>query len=88
MPTPDVPRRFVDPKTGVLTVEAQLFCEFLVELLQGAPGTRFIRWVASGSPEGVVTGPVGCLAVRLDGAASTVLYIKESGTGSSGWRAV
>lgn len=39
----------------------------------------------SGSPEGVVTAPVGCLYSRTDGGAGTTLYVKESGTGNTGW---
>lgn len=44
------------------------------------------KWiVVTGTPEGVVTAPVGSLATRTDGGAATTLYIKESGTGSTGW---
>jgi hypothetical protein len=39
----------------------------------------------SGSPEGVVTAPVGTLYLRDDGGAGTTLYVKESGTGNTGW---
>lgn len=39
----------------------------------------------SGSPESVVTAPIGSLYLRTDGGASTTLYIKESGTGNTGW---
>lgn len=42
----------------------------------------------NGSPEGVVTANVGRLYTRKDGGAGTVLYVKESGTGNTGWRAV
>lgn len=38
-----------------------------------------------GSPNGVVTAPVGRIYLRGDGAAGTVLYVKESGTGNTGW---
>lgn len=38
-----------------------------------------------GSPEGVVTAPVGYLYLRSDGGANTTLYVKESGTSSTGW---
>ena len=41
--------------------------------------------VASGSPEGVVTGNIGSLYIRTNGGASTTLYVKESGTGNTGW---
>jgi hypothetical protein len=39
----------------------------------------------NGSPEGVVTAGVGTIYSRLDGGASTTLYVKESGTGATGW---
>lgn len=39
----------------------------------------------SGSPEGSVTAPVGSLFLRSDGGAATSLYVKESGTGNTGW---
>lgn len=39
----------------------------------------------AGSPEGVVQASVGSLYTRTDGGASTTLYIKESGTGNTGW---
>lgn len=38
-----------------------------------------------GSPEGVVTATVGTLYTRTDGGAGTTLYVKESGTGNTGW---
>jgi hypothetical protein len=39
----------------------------------------------NGTPEGVVTAPVGAIATRRDGGASTTLYVKQSGTGNTGW---
>ena len=39
----------------------------------------------SGTPEGAVTAPVGTLYLRTDGGAATTLYVKESGTGNTGW---
>lgn len=39
----------------------------------------------TGSPEGVVTAVVGSLYMRRDGGAGTSLYVKESGTGNTGW---
>lgn len=43
-----------------------------------------IRW-GDGTPEGVVVAPVGTIYLREDGGAGTVLYVKESGTGATGW---
>jgi len=39
----------------------------------------------SGSPESVVTAPVGSMYLRENGGASTTFYIKESGAGNTGW---
>lgn len=39
----------------------------------------------TGTPEGVVTAAIGALFVRTDGGAGTTLYVKESGTGNTGW---
>ena len=39
----------------------------------------------SGTPEGSVTAPVGAVYHRTDGGASTSFYVKESGTGNTGW---
>lgn len=40
-----------------------------------------------GSPLNVVAAPVGSLYLRQDGGASTTLYVKETGTGNTGWTA-
>jgi hypothetical protein len=48
--------------------------------------TTTVFWTSgSGSPESVVTAPIGSLYTRTDGGAATTLYVKESGTGSTGW---
>lgn len=39
----------------------------------------------TGTPEGAVTASVGTLFLRTDGGTSTTLYVKESGTGNTGW---
>lgn len=39
----------------------------------------------SGTPEGVVTAIVGSQFMRTDGGAGTSFYVKESGTGNTGW---
>ena len=41
----------------------------------------------TGTPEGSLTAPVGSLYSRTDGGADTTLYVKESGTGNTGWAA-
>lgn len=49
-------------------------------------GTGTVRILSgSGTPEGVVTAVVGSTFQRSDGGASTTLYVKQSGTGNTGW---
>ena len=87
MPAPFVPHRFVDPKTGILTLEARLFLEWFSDVLRGSPANCTVTW-GTGSPESVVTAPVGSLFLRTNGSAGAVLYAKNSGTGSTGWGAL
>lgn len=44
-------------------------------------------FIVEGSPEGIVSAPVGSLALRTDGAAGSTLYVKESGAAATGWKA-
>lgn len=48
-------------------------------------GTLGFIMRGAGSPETVVTAPIGCLWLRTDGGAGTTLYVKESGSGNTGW---
>jgi len=41
----------------------------------------------TGSPEGVITAPVGAIYTRQDGGVGTTFYVKEFGTGNTGWGA-
>lgn len=47
--------------------------------------TTIVYLAGTGSPEGVHAAPVGSQFARTDGGAVTSLYIKESGTGNTGW---
>jgi hypothetical protein len=49
-----------------------------------AQQSLYIRY-GSGTPEGAVTAPVGAIYSRTDGGAGTSFYVKESGTGNTGW---
>ena len=42
-------------------------------------------FIGDGTPEGIVTAAIGSLFMRRDGGAGTSLYVKESGTGNTGW---
>lgn len=48
-------------------------------------GTAATISSGTGDPESVVTAPIGSLYTRTDGGAGTTLYVKESGTGTTGW---
>ena len=50
------------------------------------PGDGSVIWTSgSGTPEGSVTAPVGSLYTDRSGGAGTTLYVKQSGTGNTGW---
>lgn len=44
-------------------------------------------YISSGSatPEGNITAPVGSVYMRTGGGASTTFYVKETGSGNTGW---
>lgn len=48
----------------------------------GAPGQIMI---GSGDPSGVISAPIGSVYVNTQGGSATTLWVKESGTDSSGW---
>lgn len=51
----------------------------------GASSTVPLWTHGTGSPAGVVAAPIGSIYSRSDGTAATSFYVKESGTGTSGW---
>lgn len=52
-------------------------------LKHGASGPLWTS--GAGSPEGVVTAPPGSLYTNTSGGLLTTLYVKETGTGNTGW---
>jgi hypothetical protein len=58
---------------------------FVGNLAWAAGSTHKVQW-GSGSPAGVVTADRGSIWLRVDGGASTTMYVKESGDGTNtGW---
>ncbi len=51
-------------------------------------GSTVFDFSGSGSPEGVLTAAVGSVYRRTNGGVATTLYVKESGSGNTGWSAV
>jgi hypothetical protein len=48
-------------------------------------GDNVQTFTGLGTPEGAITASPGSLFHRTDGGAGTTLYVKESGTGNTGW---
>jgi len=84
MPLATMPPAQFTERGGVLTRAARAMLDAYIALFRGSPANCTMTWGA-GSPENVVTASVGSVFFRTDGGASTTLYIKESGTGATGW---
>lgn len=41
----------------------------------------------TGTPEAAITAPVGSVFLRTDGSTGTTFYVKETGSGNTGWTA-
>lgn len=44
-------------------------------------------FVGTGTPEGAVIAGIGTMYLRTDGGSNSVLYVKETGSGNTGWKA-
>jgi len=62
--------------------------EFFVSQFRLGSTTGPIFVSGTGSPEGVVTAPVGSEYKRIDGGVGTTMYSKETGSGNTGWVAI
>lgn len=76
---------FIAGTLGTASAQFDTFGSF-TRLLLGDGDCEYST--GSGSPEGVVTGDVCDIFNRTDGGAATTFYIKESGSGNTGWVAV
>jgi hypothetical protein len=47
--------------------------------------TSAAQYAGAGTPEGAVTANPGSTYMRTNGGAGTSFYVKESGTGNTGW---
>ena len=88
------PKAFRSDKTGQVSVgsyirtlsasDTSLAYSYAPEMeFSGGAGVL----VGHGSPQGIVSGKVGTLYLRLDGSPGATLYVKESGTSTTGWAA-
>jgi len=69
--------------SGVGTTNGSLYAGAHIEV------GEFARRILSGngSPEGAITASVGSIYMRADGGAGTTMYVKETGSGNTGWAA-
>lgn len=58
-----------------------------VTLPAGVTVRNVFAYYGTGTPEAVVTAPIGSLYIASGGGASTTLYVKTSGAGNTGWTA-
>ena len=76
--------RIRNPDTNTLVNAVQLAYQSVLYNMYGSYNAGpFFK--GAGSPEGSVTAPVGSIYQRTDGSTSTTLYVKQSGTGNTGW---
>lgn len=73
---------------GTLTLNADGSTTISSNKLEfGSVGSNLMIRTGTGTPEGAVTAVVGSLFLRTDGGAGTTLYVKQTGTGNTGWAA-
>lgn len=82
-PFRDVIRYGQDP--GTLTTGANVNRFEVIDGKLSLDGLKV--YTGSGSPESSLTANVGSVYLRTDGGTSTTFYIKQSGSGNTGWRA-
>lgn len=54
----------------------------------GAIGTGMELIRTTASPEGVITAPVGSIAMNANGGKNTTMYLKQTGSGNTGWTVI
>lgn len=72
---------------GVRPTSAQVQGSFDSVRLGTAPNRCTLR-SGTGTPEGAVTGSICDVYLRSNGSTDTTIYVKESGTGNTGWIAL
>lgn len=62
--------------------------QFLTLKLSEIDSSLATVFQGTGTPESAIVAPVGSVYLRTNGGAASTLYVKESGTGSTGWVAM
>ena len=73
------------PKTG--NPEVDQFLQDMLEIAKTVQlkGNDVQSLAGAGSPEGVITANIGSTYRQTDGTTLTTLWVKEIGTGNTGW---
>jgi len=72
--------------TTTLGIASKRFSDtYSARFRPGSAATNAFWTTGNGTPEGVITAAIGSLYTRTDGSTNTTLYVKESGTGNTGW---
>lgn len=85
--------------TAVFQIDTNNSLNFVVGEVKDISGIPLVTWVGSdkylktsayrylcqGTPLNMIPAPVGSIATRIDGGAATTFYVKESGSGNTGW---
>lgn len=77
--------RSVNYSTGVLTLDGGTTASGAGTISQTAAYFIGTSLSGTGSPEGTVTANPGSIYLNVSGGAGTSLYVKQSGTGNTGW---
>ncbi len=85
--TPADAAKYFRTSGGNLEILNGAFSTSIFTLTDGGQLLLSGSWIrnGTGTPESAITGNVGDLFRRTDGGAGTTLYVKESGTGNTGW---
>lgn len=81
----DMKREFAIMKQAI-TIDTNTIILQKPVIIRGATNVNGITiFTGNGSPEGVIVANVGSMYLRLNGGSGSTLYVKESGTASTGW---
>lgn len=68
---------------NTVTVDVTGLTTAIGRIVVGTSGPRIVA--GDDSPESAVTAPVGSIYLRKNGGSNTTFYVKESGSGNTGW---
>ncbi|HCW16875.1 MAG TPA: hypothetical protein DHL02_02715 [Achromobacter sp.] len=74
----------VSDNNKTIGTSASRWSDGYIARVRTGPGTA-VNTSGTGSPEGALAAAVGSTYGRLDGAGGSSFYVKESGTGNTGW---